>query len=333
MQAIRVAKLVAGMFVLTLLLSVNNYLKAANPDPAKILFADYFEYEARKFDRSAAKIFIDKGGWNNVKTQQSNGSGFGYLYTTNKIPGYTGNFPGRESRSVLAIEALPQNFGGQTDFYLEYGCVECPKDTIPADVWFQFWIYSNHYKSSSNGKRQDSQYSFKNKFLYPCNSNYPCSSHKWLVWIGSANPQSSDLLADGNAYLFLRDSYVGSPRNNLAESGNESKLGQSLTSEHIAANRWTLVKIHIDTSNNRGNRFETWMKPLGGDWVKVSEWIDGKTAGFNWHIPENRVGGHRVLRMPTTFPGGIGRGDQLLNAWIYIDDFVMTNSEQALPRY
>lgn len=67
------------------------------------------------------------------------------------------------------------------------------------------------------------------------------------------------------------------------------------------------------------------MKPLGGRWMKVAEWIDGQTPNFSWIIPTQNVGGHRVFRMPTTIEGA--------DSWIYMDDFAMATTEDSLPVY
>jgi len=104
-------------------------------------------------------------------------------------------------------------------------------------------------------------------------------------------------------------------------------LGSTDTSEILARNRWTLVKIHIDTSTSSGT-YEAWIKPLGGQWVKISEWIDGAN-NFTWTL--NNPGGHSVFRMPTTV--GRATNTDLFDYWIYMDDFTMANSENDLPAY
>ena len=110
----------------------------------------------------------------------------------------------------------------------------------------------------------------------------------------------------------------------LAPEWNEFKLGQQDTSENITPNRWTLVKIHYDTSTPQGT-YEAWMKPLGGQWVKVAEWIDGVTPNFTWNIASSDIGGHAMFRMPSTVDGP--------DSWIYLDDFAIATSEEDLPIY
>ena len=86
------------------------------------------------------------------------------------------------------------------------------------------------------------------------------------------------------------------------------KLGHTSLDEHIAANRWQLMKLHMDTSTTSG-KFEAWLRPLGGKTVKVAEWIDGVTPDFAWKIPVDKVGGYKVFRIPTTI-GGFGERAQ-----------------------
>jgi hypothetical protein len=106
---------------------------------------------------------------------------------------------------------------------------------------------------------------------------------------------------------------------------NRWKLGQMDISELLVRNRWTLVKLHIDTSTTSG-KWEAWVRPMGGEWVKVADWKDGQN-GLKWHV--SNPGGHRVFRMPTTIGGGHG----YYNSWIYMDDFVMATTEEVLPKY
>ena len=75
---------------------------------------------------------------------------------------------------------------------------------------------------------------------------------------------------------------------------------QNDITEWMRPNRWTLVKMHFNTTSTTGNSWEMWLRPYGGTWLKVAEWIGGVTPGFTWDIPAGSVGGHRVLRMPTT---------------------------------
>ena len=311
--------------------SPNNKSPVTIKKPADLIFLDNFEYTVAREDPDSTKIFLQKGRWHGAKTIHTRERANGYLYTTTKVPGYSGAFPGRNSSRVLVMEALPRSRGFQTDFYLEYGDAEnaAYNDAVPGNVWFQFWIYVNH---SGN---QRSQFDLRNKLIYACNTAYPCHSHKWMLGFGTNSSQphqrSLGIPSNGDAYLNNGiNSEVATIRNTRLPSGEEWKLGQTNTSERITANRWTLVKIHFDTSTESG-QYEVWMRPLGGSWTKTAEWIDGVTPGFTWKINAANVGGHRAFRMPST----IGRANGSLNydAWIYMDDFAIAVSEAGLPIY
>lgn len=293
--------------------------------PAGVSFYDTFEYNVDRNNSSdptgVNNLFTSQGGWSRVKSENTTGSHNGYLYTVNQIPGYSGSFPGRNSSSVLAIEARPGSMGSQTDFYLQFGEENAPLNTVPGNVWFQFWIYSNRYGD------QMSAYDGRFKFLYPCNGPYPCQSGQinWLNCMGFTTGEPYWANEDPTeAFITNIDPYNTTVDYQVAPDWNQYKLGQTDVSENITPNRWTLVKIHYDTSTTSGT-FEAWMKPLGGQWVKVAEWIDGQTPDFAWTIPAGDVGGHRVFRMPTTMDGP--------DSWMYLDDFAMATSEADLPIY
>lgn len=295
--------------------------------PDGVLFYDDFDYVVNRDSANASDLFSTNGGWRWAKTQQDYGSGNGYLYTVDSIPGYTGDFPGRNSTRVLLMEARPATFGAQTDFYLQYGDTDFPADTVPGDVWFQYWIYPIRYGD------QQSQFHWRNKFIYPCNGGYGCTTGKWLLYQGfsSASPYR-DEIHDGSLYAHIGESRVSSIVNsNDQQVWWQNRPGQTDLTESMAVNRWTLVKIHINTTQTAGNSFEMWLKPMGGAWKKVAEWIGGVTPGFEWTIPADQVGGHRVFRMPSTMPGG--GNDPLYDSWVYMDDFTMTTSEDTLPDY
>jgi hypothetical protein len=294
----------------------------------KLILLDRFEYRVpRQAHPKSHQTFKKQGGWSHVKAENITGSHAGYLYTVDRIPGYSGPFPGQKSRSVLAIETRAGSMNTQSDFYLQYGDERGPPNTVPADVWFQFWIYPNHYDDPHNREDQLSAFGHRFKFIYPCNGPYPCAMGNihWLHTMGYTTGEPYWLKAPNTElYMTAVDPFNTTVRYRDAPEWNQFKIGQTDLSEHIVPNRWTLVKLHYDTSTPSGS-FEAWLRPLGGEWKKVAEWIDGYTPNFEWKIPEQNVGGHRVMRIPTTLDA--------FDSWIYIDDFAMATSEQALPRY
>ena len=314
--------------------SRKSFIRMEIGKPEDLILFDKFEYPVDRNDPDSASIFQQKGKWTSVKTRQSGGRGNGYLYTVNQIPGYSGTFPGGNSRRVLAMEALPGSLDGQTDFYLQYGDGESAAydNAIPGNVWFQFWIYINYHGN------QLSQLDGGNKFIYPCNATYPCGTGKWILSFGSdsylPHYQSLGRSSKKGAYLVniaQVHSKAAEITNKRFQEWDRWKLGQTNTSQYMKTNRWTLVKIHLDTSTTSG-AYEVWMKPLGGAWTKTTEWISGVTPGFNWSIHSEHVGGHRVIRMPTTI--GSGTPDRpRWDSWIYLDDFTIARSEAGLPVY
>lgn len=306
--------------------------------PGKLIFCDGFEYDVPRNDRHARPAFITEGKWSGVKSENATGKGLGYLYTTNRIPGYQGPFPGRNSQRVLAIEARPKTFNNQTDFYLQYGGGRDDEDAIPPDVWFQFWIYPNYYDDPQDQEDQLSGFGRGFKFIYPSvTGGYP-THPAWLFTLG----RSSHVVLKDRDKSFYTEAAVHDLLLSLpAESGAEIrkaapwdrwKLGQTSLDERILANRWTLVKLHLDTSTASG-KYEAWLTPLGGKPVKVAEWLDGVTPDFSWRIPAEKVGGYRCFRMPTTIGSFGERARDNQDCWIYLDDFAMASAEDGLPKY
>lgn len=263
----------------------------------------------------------------------------GYLYTVNQIPGYNSAFPGGASNRVLALEARPDLKGSQTDFYLQYGDGLVP-ETVPGNVWFQFWMYINYSGD------QLSQFDAQNKFIYPCDTAYPCASNKWLMLLERSSflPYWRTLAVPTQGELFFRNFVTegGNPNNPVAVIVNEvgaegpwdyGKLGHTDLSDFapMTPNRWMLVKIHFDTSTASGV-YEMWIRTVNGPWVKTAEWIDGVTPGFTWRIQPAFIGGHSVFRMPTTM-GSFNPDNPRWASWIYLDDFAMARSEAGLPQY
>lgn len=315
--------------------------------PSGLIFYDRFEYEVKRDELNPKPAFITEGKWSGVKSQNSSGRGCGWLYTTDRIPGYKGQFPGRDSKRVLGIEARPQTFKTQTDFYLQFGDPRGPANQVPGNVWFQFWLYINHYDDPEDKEDQLSGFERGDKWIYPSvDGGYPT----WPVWLLCIGRTSHVLLEDRQKTFWpevpehdlLWQVITGSRDENRnfcayaeikkAPTWDRFKLGQTSLDERMVANRWTLVKFHVDTSTASG-KAEMWLRPLGGKWVKVMEWIDGVTPDFAWKIPEQKVGGYRVFRMPTTIGSFGERAKDNRDSWIYMDDFAMAADEEALPKY
>lgn len=296
---------------------------------AELVLFDEFEYAVGRTEpNSTALPKFSAAGWTWAKRLPTDTGSQGYLYTVTQTEmqattGYSGPLPGGGSR-VLKME----NPAGspQSDFYLELSGGE---NTIPANVWFQFWIYSNHFGQETGGLVN------RHKFLYPSNDGYGSHTDKWLLTFSSWSATPLDARPDGDPtngsfFVISRDQMQGRPWYN-ATSDNNDKLGPNLLSAaeaKVAANQWVQVKVHYDTSVADRGVFECWIRPYGGSWRKTAEWIGGVTPNFTWtgYTP----GGHRSLRMPTTIPGTAGSVNTT-GSFYYLDDFAMATSEDSLP--
>jgi hypothetical protein len=315
-------------------------------DAGELLFFDAFEYEVKRDVVDPHPAFLTHGKWSGVKAINTGRNAAGYLYTVDRIPGYQEKFPGRDSRRVLAIEGRPGTFKTQTDFYLRLGDGRGPANQIPGNVWFQFWIYLNYYDDPQDNEDQLSGIT-GGKWLYPSpDGNYP-THPRWLftinhnshVWPkGEEKPRGYEASSYQEIFFQLLGLGPGSPpvpfaNIKKAPEWDRWKMGQRDIDTRVVANRWTLVKLHFDTSTTSG-RYEAWLQPLGSKMVKVAEYIDGVTPDFEWKIPPEHVGGHKTVCMPTTLGDFVPeRAKNNKDCWIYLDDFAMASSEDKLPKY
>lgn len=83
-------------------------------------------------------------GFDYAKSQPVNSGAAGHVYTAtgSEIANNPlGSALPSGRTNCLAMEALPYTYGTQTDFYVQLYSETDPVGTVPADVWFQFWIY------------------------------------------------------------------------------------------------------------------------------------------------------------------------------------------------
>lgn len=312
------------IIIVSILSSINVF--------GEIRIRDNFEYEATRTG-TGAEAFVLSGGWTAVKAINSNNSGTrGYLYTATSIPGFVGVFPGSSSSSVACFEFLPETMGDQTDVYLHFG--GDADDTVPANVWFQYWIYPQRY-----GSQMSRLYNLK--WLYPSRTgDYPASESTGLDWLVIFKEFESSWLywnstSPGNTFHDLNSYGYGYDQRavyELGESWDNWKMGENISSGLgvLPANTWTLVKINIDTSGSSPvapigqGVWRMWYSSDGAAFTKVTEWIGGVTPNFTWPIT-NSQGGHKCIRIGTTAND--------YDSWIYLDDFVIATSEADLPTY
>jgi len=319
-------------------INVTTQLTPGAFNPGNPLMFDGFDYAVGRTEANstAQPTFISGAapagsparvaGWAGCKRLPTDTSSYGYLYTVTQAEmqvttGYTGPLPGAGAR-CLKME-VPAGTP-QTDFYLNHGA-------IPGNVWFQFWLYSPNYGSETANMVG------RHKFIYPSNNAYPSSTCKWLFitsdWTAKpyeAQPFGSP--TNGRLCFNSRDNVVGTVNYSVGDPSNASKLGPNLgtaSDGFIAANQWTLVKVHYDTSNNASGVFEMWLRPYGGAWRKIAEWIGGVTPNFTWS--GFGAGGHATFLMPSTIHGNNAPNDR--GAQYYMDDFAIAASEADLPTY
>lgn len=327
------------------------FLAMSMPVSAELLFFDNFNYSATNetIIDGQDNPFVRAGGWNGMKSIETGSySENGSLTTVTKSQfntrsGTESPWPGNSDYALRMVHEGSQ----QSDFYLQLGDGNSA-DFIPANVYFQFWIYLNRHGSEVTAVNS------RNKFLYPTNTTYGSNSNKWLFTLipnaamttcpnNDFNCAPGGNPTDGRAYFVDRDGtdrfgtyhvkrfseYSSDVWNNIG-----ANLGNS-QDRHIKPNVWTLVRIHYDTSNNSSGIFEVWLREYGGPWRKVAEWIGGQSpnANFIWRgfndDGHGGNGGHRRLRMPTTWgpqPAGMGQ-------FFYLRDFAMASSADSLPTY
>jgi hypothetical protein len=313
-------------------LSVDDGAAAPdNPPRAGLLFSDDFNYIVNKFDSAATKeAAFTAAGWSGLKDETTQpGGARGYLSTVASIPGYVGVMPGGRA---LKLEGLPTSMaaalggGNQTDFYLFYGTagpVGRANPAVPGNVWYQFWIYVD----------PASRWASRNKLIYPSDDGMASgggTENSYMVHIRPSN-QAGVVQPYGpniNAVTHIEGASITS---NAPDGAG--RLGHNLTAAgHQLAGGWYLHKIHFDHSQPNGV-YETWIRPMGGRWLKTAEWISGVTPGFTWITHENQRVGHNMFKMPTTW-GTVDADDRTnYDATIYMDDFAMAASEADLPVY
>lgn len=309
-------------------------LLCAAPAAAQDVIQDSFEYTVGRSTTDKDTPF-QAAGWTGVKSEPQDTGANGYLYTIGygSISGGCGTSP-NGSDTALAIEALPATESAQTDFYLQLGNTSVAVDTIPGDVWFQFWSCSQDTGSNQSAR------SNRNKFIYVCNAGgYPCSDHLWMFWdvacdynplaCPDGDPSDGTLVWGlGSATGASTIAYTGSGY----DPDTQDQVDQS-RAVYNTANTWVLTKMHINTTATSGNSWEMWQRVYGNaNWTKTAEWIGGTTPDFVWNIGAGDVGGHRELRMPSTV-GHATDNAQRWDYYLYMDDFTIANTENDLPTY
>lgn len=312
--------------------------------PPGVLFFDDFDYTVTRAaaanDADGPVQFVNQGPWAAYKDwrtgQESAG---GYLYTVDSVPGYDGPLPGGPGRTLciecLAGSGLTGSPIRETDFYLQMFPEDGAEGALPADVWFQYWMFTNDNPAVS----QESRFDNGSKWLYPSRVGYPVPVEEvaWLLSRSARSGEKGDASAwdtvntnSGESYpVVYSDALVVNPFGD-----DPNNVGRNVSTQVIPPNQWVLVKVHLDLSGPQG-AWEEWQRPMNGSWTKTAEWIGGVTPGFSWPLSANDNLGHKCLRFPTTmrwrdYGGGDIRGG---DSWTYKRSFAMAGSEADLPTY
>lgn len=332
------------IFLKTLFPFLIGYASCAN---SAIVLRDNFEYAVNRSDSASCSLFTSTGGWNGVKSNNcGQTSARGFLYTTTTIPGYSQSFPGSNSSRVLGMEAKPYTLQSQTDFYLQFGSGEGTIE-IPANHWFQFWVYANNYGA------EQSRFS-EGKWIYPTRTIYPASdvNQGYVYMFGLAKRSKTTLYADpcpggdsvGCDRVYINTGWFpnnGGVDNHIPNEG--TTFGPNLSTEPtIMPNTWTLVKIHVDISGTDPRAapgqavYEQWIRRKGSSqWIKTTEYIGGVTIVNDQPIAftPRYADGFRMIRMPSTIGATTSAKGDWFDFWLYLDDFVLATSEADLPVY
>ncbi|HWB75551.1 MAG TPA: hypothetical protein VG755_11370 [Nannocystaceae bacterium] len=328
--------------------------------PDGVLFFDGFDYDVAR-DMSdkfvPGSAFVEHGwSWGKDAVLDEEGAG-GWLWTSTSIPGYEGALPGVDSTHVLCVESGAGTYAGviegawrQTDFYLQYGDVEQgPLDTIPADVWFQHWLYV------ADTEEQPSLFPPTNrlgKWIYPTRSGYPSQNLEWLFSLSGIMIDSETYELGSSAMIDIGTKSLGfdfaltDTDNSVYTDGRPDgahALGHCGDDPDylstIDTNRWWLVRMHVDHTTAPAAA-QVWIRPYGGEWIKL---VDSLTSPVVEWTPVNTTEGHRGLRFPTTMSNWYQVPEMQTTHgdwWIYVDDFAIAAGEHAggngaddLPQY
>lgn len=313
--------------------------------PGDISLFDTFAYDVSRLDSRklspATNPFITTGVWGGFADAVINPGYGGYMYTSNDAGQSGGVIPGQAGTHFLVMESAPTELDPiyQTDMFVEPPATGA-LDYIPADVWFQFWIYLPSDYFSNN----------RMKFIYPNKQvNYPAppvGGLEWLISLGgdyeSYNPYCH-INTDRGMTLINSDAASLMTIDPAFNCSGATHLGQTNTdgvdwyTEWIRPLTWTLVKIRMDTSGAQGS-MEAWMRQYGTPtWTKTNDWRGGVSPDPSFNFVPLDNNGHATFRMPVSIPGG-NSPSEAQDSRTFITDFAMARGVNSggsgeLPTY
>jgi hypothetical protein len=324
--------------------------------PGDPLFFDDFNYSLDRVDTGSAKTsVVASHGWGGMKDTNHSAGARGYIYTVTSIEGDSAGIPG--GGRALCIEANPISSGGsQSDLYIQYGAEPGVLGTLPANCWFQYWVYLQRDAGSSKVSAAPG-----GKFLYALHGSrttYPmhpfdcawllgCSDTAYDPSTGTptvtapeegaytytveplpvVDPPSSADPSERRAFISAQNS-AGHPYFRMSPMEDPEFT-------HFLPNKWYLVKINLDTSGSTGV-WRMWAREKGDpDFTLMADFRHGvaPTAAFTWNTFQDYDHGDgttkdnegaRILRIPTTASS---------DYWMYLKDFCFAGSEADLPTY
>lgn len=306
-------------------------------DPGDPIVWDGFEYDVAVDEAggigntggSAYLTFTSDGPWTSVKRLPTDTGAHGQLYTT------TTPAPPHGTRSLVAA-GLAETGSSQTDFYVRYdgGSV----GAINGDYWQSFWW--RHTAAS--------EFSARDKFIYPCRNANPGSCPETdVVWLISPGRNGNECIRPGidqptceaalpvdEVYFSIRQ-YYGTGFAG-GSSDNETKLYYNLEASGsqtaLLPDTWYFLKWHVDTSGAQGD-VEFWIHELGDESpTQVMGWYGGVTTDYDFAVPTEFRTGTRWVSMPTTEPGS-GADMDFRDNQKFLDGIAIANAESDLPTY
>lgn len=336
--------------------------------PPGVLFFDDFAYDVPESNPGSFNDinnpFVTAGGWDRVKANNINGGYLGVLSTTDTIPGYAGQMPiVADGGKLLKVHQQSGSAQDQTDFYLQKG--DGTSDAVvPADVWWQFWIYPQNYGAESGnlGTQDGAGVTQGAKLIYPTRVGWPAEagsrhSGNWLLSLknNNGNPVSvAENSSQHNLFFENANAYGNSPHDYHWDDAQAISDGIPFNFNQtnglaLSENQWWCVRIHQNNAATGTKVYEAWARPMGNQvWTKIAEWVDGATVngspvtiGTTTDPANPTFYGMHGFRLFTTFgravnQNPVGNSD----SWMYLAGFAMAagvesggNGAADLPVY